>query len=120
MADTRRVIRVAFEYEKSSCSLIACKPSKICQEVEKELRILTGTDARVFTISSRNRAKDKASDKAIRRKYFILQQWMKEWNMYFNIDSLEQVEHACTVACTYKVWDQCANYHRCTLLLLRL
>ena len=81
-------ISFGFEYKKS-CTMITSTRPTILPKIREELRILTGADNEVLTIASRNR---RAKCGTLGNKYCLLQRWMESWNMYVNIDSLDQVK----------------------------
>jgi len=82
------VICLGLEYNKSFTT-IRSRKSNILLKVAEELKMLSGADIVVLTISSRNR---RARYGTLGSQYYVLQRWMDIWGTYVNVDSIEQLQ----------------------------
>ena len=82
------VLCLGLEYNKSFTT-IRSRRSNILLKVAEELKMLSGADIVVLTISSRNR---QARSGTLGSQYYLLQRWMDTWDTYVNVDSIEQLQ----------------------------
>jgi len=82
------VLCLGLEYNKSFTT-IRSRRSSILLKVAEELKMLSGADIVVLTISSRNRL---ARSGTLGSQYYLLQRWMDTWDTYVNVDSIEQLQ----------------------------
>ena len=96
--DEMDALSLLFEYEGMR-AILNCKRSKIAKNIESnlaELAALPQTSAsesalEVHTLQSIRTVRGKSKSSGI--KYYLLQRYVKEWNTFINVDSMEQIKN---------------------------
>jgi len=103
MAD--KEIEVLFEF-KENRNIICCKPSRICEEAELQISIVSGVDCsplKVFVLSSSRR-------RSVPGPYYLLQRWAPKWKCYINIDSVKQIKSDDRLSVVTAAWEKRPRY----------
>ena len=89
-------MEVLLEYQGIR-SILNCKRSKIVESIQNNLAELvvlrtsaSNSALEVHTLQSRRKVRGKSK---LGTKYCLLQRYVKEWNTFINVDSIEQVKN---------------------------